>query len=71
MKTEELKSKFNNEFGLGEWPKTYEVDHETYAFCCQAVFNWIVEHKYYPIIIELGPNNGLMFKNVELLLKKL
>lgn len=79
MTAEELRIKFNNDYGLGEWPKTHEVDHETYANCCQAVFDWLVETgnaQNYPCLeqdkeaISLGPSNGLMFKNVELILNK-
>lgn len=66
----------NEKFGLNKWPKTFEVDHETYANCCQAVFDNLVatttikigDPPYY--YIALGLNNGLMFKSVELILKK-
>jgi uncharacterized protein YeaC (DUF1315 family) len=79
MTTAQLKSIFNNEFGLGKWPDKYEVDHETYANVCQAIFNWLVETgnaQNYPCLeqdkeaISLGPNNGIMFKNVELILSR-
>lgn len=82
MTANELRIKFNNEFGLGEWPKSYEVDHETYANCCQDLFNWLYNNYEYNVYhidkdqvfksceITIGPNNGLMFKNVELILVK-
>lgn len=54
------------------WPETFEVDHETYANVCQHVFDHIADNvEWGPIYeIALGPNKGLMFKNVELILKK-
>ena len=84
-KVEELREYFNNAYGLEkEWPKTFEVSAELYGRCCQAVFDkegdkelyWDVvldgESKPWIIMksISLGPNRGLMFKNVELLIKK-
>jgi hypothetical protein len=76
MTANELRHHFNTTFGLGEWPKTFEVDAETYANCCQTVFNdlmtkpgflfgeWTIVH------LSLGPYNGIIFKDVELILKK-
>ena len=74
MTADELRSKFNNEFGLGDWPEKYEVDAETYANVCQ----WIFRHKAIELLptsritvvdISLGPNHGILFKNVELIYK--
>jgi hypothetical protein len=64
-----------------ELPKIYEVDHETYANVIQS----ILDHKadvgevyrlgnerglYYEYKIRTGTKcNGIMFKNVELVLK--
>jgi len=83
MTSNELRSIFNKTYGLGEWPKSFNVDHETYANVCQDVFNWYVKNKNevtkYSVHIEgeetiielsIGPNNGIMFKNVELILVK-
>lgn len=39
MTSNELRHKFNTEFGLKSWPKTYEVDVETYGNVCQEIFN--------------------------------
>jgi len=78
MTAEELKLHFNRVFGLNEWPKTYEVDAITYANCCQIIFNWkakneevmAVTSRFNIYTISLGnETNGLMFKNVELILK--
>jgi len=76
MTANELIQFFNDRFILGEWPDKYEVDCLTYANVCQAVF----EHESTELIyfskkgsqvkITLGPNHGIMFKNVELILKK-
>lgn len=78
MTANQLLTQLNNTYSLDKWPKAYEVDHETYANCCQAVFNWLVETgnaQNYPCLesdkeaVSLGPNNGIMFKDVELILK--
>jgi len=83
MTAQELRDHFNRVYGIEHpWPKTYEVDAETYANCCQAVFDWFIEHKeihrlasneergnYYMIHLPIGLNGGLKFKGVELILK--
>lgn len=70
MTANELAKKFGDEYGFNPWPSTFEVDAETYASCCQAVFNNILESKGGPwISLRLGLSGGIMFKNVELLLK--
>ena len=78
MTADELRKRFNELFGLNKWPDKYGVDAETYANCCQAVFTHSEEsatelyqedNRVITIArIALGPNNGLMFKNVELIL---
>jgi len=69
---DELRSQFNNEFGLGNWPKQYEVDAITYANCCQEIFDLKPPHilldDYKVTEVMLGYNNGLLFKGVELIL---
>ncbi len=74
MTPNELRNKFNDEFGLDKWPEIYEVDHETYANVCQELFNSKEPHtivaSYISMInITIGPNKGIFFKNVELILK--
>jgi hypothetical protein len=75
MTFNELRRKFNNEFALGEWPTTYELDAKTYANVCQYIFDnkgetsFIEIGKDKLIEIAIGPNNGIMFKNVELIYK--
>ncbi|HYV52397.1 MAG TPA: hypothetical protein VE971_03800 [Candidatus Eisenbacteria bacterium] len=78
MTAEELRSHFNNTFALGKWPDTFEVDSETYGNVCQSFFNWAVDNQDHwtdwdnktLIHVALGPNNGIMFKDVELILKR-
>lgn len=71
MTSNELRIQLNNTYGLGEWPKSIIVDHETYANVCQDIFDNVVDKKSGPwISITLGLNNGIMFKNVELILVK-
>lgn len=75
MTANELKLKFAHEYGYAEWPKTYEVDTETYGNVCQDLINnkvatQSVVHRSGNIsfiTISIGPNNGIMFHNVELL----
>lgn len=78
MTAPELISHLNRVFGLNERPKTYEVDAETYANCCQYLFQShentgkiTLEYKdFYGIEVFLGKTkNGLMFKGVELILQ--
>ncbi len=72
MTVQELANKFNNEFGLDKWEAKYEVDAETYANVCQFIFNRNTKLKMNGIIdvhIVVGPNNGVLFKNVELIYK--
>lgn len=71
MTAEQLIEKFNNDFGINPWPKTYGVDEATYASCCQYVFDMASEFMVNGATkISLGPSNGLLFKNVELIVKK-
>jgi len=72
MTTTELRKKFNSQFGIGvDWPKTYEVDAETYGNVCQSIFNNLREKYEYNVIeISLGEHGGIMFKNVELIIKE-
>jgi len=69
----ELIKWFNEHFGLGiAWPEKIEVKAELYADCCQMIFDTRKEldrHSQDLYYIALGKNRGLMFKNVELILK--
>jgi hypothetical protein len=69
MTANELRIHLNDTYGVErEWPHSIEVDAETYANCCQAVFNHVNENLFSGNIVSLGvENNGLMFKNVELI----
>lgn len=80
MNSDELVRHFNTVFGIRHpWPQTYIVDAETYGYCCQAVFDNTVKRLsefledntfVNTYAISLGHNNGIMFKNVELILEK-
>lgn len=73
----ELTELFNNKFGLNEWPKIFEVDPNTYANICQELFSWKAKRVFINNIVNdikwielsIGPNDGIMFRNVELILK--
>ena len=70
MTAEELISTLNRVFGMeNKWPDTFEVDSDTYANCCQYVFNKEPSIPY-KALVALGANKGLMFKNVELILEE-
>lgn len=67
MTVDELRSHFNRVFGIEkQWPKTYEVDIDTYENCLTAVENWGEKNG---IIFLPNPTRKLMFKGVELILK--
>jgi len=82
MTTNELINFFNNTYGIDkEWPRTYEVDAETYLNVCQSVIEWSIARNLnvlrlegriqgYHVGINVGPNKGIYFKNVELILVK-
>ena len=76
----ELREYFNKEYGITKpWPKTFHVNSECYADCCQEAFNWYAKNcestisgdKWNSYRIMIGnETNGLMFKNVELILDR-
>ena len=68
MTADELATYFNDTFDLGEWPRTFVVDAETYANCCQKVFDYVNETLGAQVYLGVE-NNGLIFKNIELILK--
>lgn len=85
MTANELRRKLDDEFGRKKWPVTYDVDPVTYANCCQAVFEFQFDQEelYWDVhtldenstakvlSIAVGKQNkGLMFKNVELVLRR-
>lgn len=73
MTRDELTKYFNDRYGTGEWPARFEVDAETYANVVQAyfdIFSVPYEKKNQLIYITIGPRNGILHKNVELILKK-
>lgn len=69
MTATELRNHFSDTYGLNnEWPKTFDVDHETYANVCQFLFKYLAEYWPGAVHVSIGPNYGVMFKNVELIL---
>lgn len=74
MTAQELIKHFNETFGTNKWPEHYVVDHETYANCCQYIFDKaefviIVSPRHLDISVVVGVNRGLMVKNVQLILE--
>lgn len=53
------------------YPKTLRVSNEIYDSCERVILDWIDEmdklHPDEPHSLIIGPNEGLMFKGVELL----
>lgn len=73
MTKDELAKLLNDTYGINPWPSQYEVDPITYANVVQSYFDIfdVPGFKCLKMIhISLGPNNGVMFKNVELILKR-
>jgi hypothetical protein len=76
MTATELIKKMNDEFGLAKsWPKFMTVDADTYAHCCEYIFAKLIDNGTMLfngtiIHINVGPNGGLYFKGVELILDK-
>jgi hypothetical protein len=71
MTVEELRDVLNITYGINkEWPRVFEVDAETYANCCQAVFKHVNEETLGGIVHLGVENNGLMLWNVELIYKE-
>lgn len=73
MTRDELYKVLNVTYGLAPWPASIEVDADTYANVIQSYFDIfdVPGFKCEKLIhICLGPSNGVMFKNVELILKR-
>lgn len=72
MTSAQLREELNSKYQVDRWPWRYEVDHETYANVCQDLFDrkLMQADDQGLVIIALGGNGGIMFKNVELILKR-
>lgn len=70
MTANEFIQKLNDIHPLGKWPETLKVSPDTYANCCQFAFNSSTQDDRYAMSIRIfiGPNKGLLFKNIELIL---
>lgn len=75
MTAKELRIKFGQEFGFKDWPKSYEVDPDTYGHVCHAVLQYELGMQFpdiredFRLRIAIGPTGGIMYKGVELILK--
>jgi len=82
MTPNELRKVFNDHYDKNgiekSFPSPYEVDAETFGLVCQEAFNRLEKQatEFYEnpditiIRIAIGPNNGIMFKGIELVIKK-
>lgn len=83
LTADELAQKMNNEFtkdGINQpWPHSYEVDRDTYLNVLIRCLENPLRTDYYIdsslqsvklVVIPLGGNNGILFKNVELIMRK-
>lgn len=73
MTANQLREFFSEEFGFLKWPSTWEIDAQTYGHVCHAIFDYKLDDLNrvgLSITIQLGINGGIMFKGVELILKK-
>lgn len=78
-KVEELVNYLNMAYGLeAQWPETFEVSPELYGRVCDALLKYLIEKNVYTLVVgkgyrvelAVGRKGGVMFKNVELLIKK-
>lgn len=78
MTVVELRKHFNDNYGISlEWPRVYETDHETFINVFKEIINygiasglWIKDGDNYILDIKFGPNKGLLYKGVEITIKK-
>lgn len=78
MTADQLSKHFDRIYGYSR-PQTYEVDADTYANCCQFLFDQMKnkEDKIVPetahmpkfLPFPIGPNSGIIFNKVELILQ--
>ena len=76
MTTEALKRRLTSKYDKlsKEWPSHLEVDADTYANVCQTIFDNVGSEDndganiVKRMTISFGVNNGILFKNIELIL---
>lgn len=70
MTTQEFRIKLHSEFGDKPYPATYPVDAATYGHICNSILKWNKELCKDGIVItlDLGPNGGILYKGIELVL---
>ncbi len=72
MTEPELRNLLNDAWGIHDpWPPQLEVDADTYGHVCAVIFTKLqvryTESRNY-IKLSIGPNKGIMYKNIELIL---
>lgn len=78
MTAQELREKMNKDYGDKglPWPSVLDVDAETYLNVCQFTFQEKTRFSpvplggVYSVVIHLGLEKGIMFKGVELVMRK-
>ena len=72
MTVNEFIKHLNETYGLNSWPVFVAVDAETYGHVCNHILKHVVNLGDLPTLryVSVGPHNGIMFKNIELLLKQ-
>ena len=59
------------------WPNQFEVSAELYGRVCDALVKYIIAHHVYTMVpgrgyqieLSVGQHGGVLFKNVELIIK--
>ena len=70
MTTLELRTLLNA-YGIKQRPQALDVDHETYANVChEALARKFKDSLTYDVTLTLGDSGGVMFRGVEIKLKK-
>lgn len=78
VRVEELLNYFHLAYGIeANWPDKFEVSPLLYARVCEATFKYLLDKEAVMhlkdnvrvVSIALGPNGGIWFKNVELVMK--
>jgi len=67
MEIPELNTYMNETFGLTEWPETMVVDVRTFSNVCKLFYSRYGDGEMY---CPFGPNGGIVYKNVELILQE-
>lgn len=66
----EIANLLQNDLYLAGFPETYEVDIKVYEAVERVVLDWLHEAVSLRSFLVIGPNGGLLFRNVELIIKQ-